>query len=117
MPLIKIQKRGQFTIPTAICFRFGLADGDFIKVSVKATSIVLTPKVVIDRPKFPNADKDYSPAQRRAIDARLAESDADIKKGRTYGPFDTAEKWLRPLKPGSKNSKEQRKAQDHANEA
>ena len=91
MPLIRIQKKGQFTIPTAIRSRLGLTDGDFFEVSVKATSIVLTPKLVIDRSKFPKADKDYTPSQRQAINARLAKSDADIKQGRTHGPFDTAE--------------------------
>jgi hypothetical protein len=45
---------------------------------------------VIDRSKFPNADE-YTPAQRRIIDALLGKADADIKRGRTYGPFNTAE--------------------------
>lgn len=102
MSLIKIQKKGQFTIPTAIRSRLGLADGDFVEVSIKSTSIVLTPKMVIDRSKFPNADKDYTPAQRKAIDARLAKSDADIKKGRTHGPFDTAEEMTASVEAGIK---------------
>jgi hypothetical protein len=39
---------------------------------------------------FPNADDDYTPAQRRIIDARLDKADDDVKRGRTYGPFHTA---------------------------
>jgi hypothetical protein len=37
-------------------------------------------------PKLPTADDEYTPAQRRAIDARLAEA----RKGPYYGPFKTA---------------------------
>jgi hypothetical protein len=52
---------------------------------------VLTPKLVIDRSEFANADDEYTSAQRRIIDARLAKSDEDIRHGRVFGPFDTAE--------------------------
>ena len=34
---------------------------------------------------------EYTPQQRRVIEARLAKADRDIKTGRVYGPFDTAE--------------------------
>jgi len=33
---------------------------------------------------------EYTPAQRRAIDADIAASMADLKYGRVHGPFDTA---------------------------
>ena len=33
--------------------------------------IVITPRLLIDRSQFPNADDEYTPAQRRIIDARL----------------------------------------------
>ena len=60
--------------------------------------IVLTPKIVIDRSKFPNADDEYTPAQRRIIDARLAESDEGIRQGRTFGPFNSAEEMVASMK-------------------
>jgi bifunctional DNA-binding transcriptional regulator/antitoxin component of YhaV-PrlF toxin-antitoxin module len=41
--------------------------------------------------KLPNADDEFTPAQRRTIDARLAKADEDVKAGRVYGPFSTAE--------------------------
>lgn len=53
--------------------------------------IILTPKLVMDRLSFPNTDQEYTPAQRRIIDARLAKSTEDIKKGKTHGPFETHE--------------------------
>ena len=40
-------------------------------------------------PKLPSADDEYTPEQRRIVDARLAESKDDLKKGRTFGPFET----------------------------
>jgi len=42
-------------------------------------------------PKLPTADDEYTPQQRRSIDARLAKADEDIKHGRVYGPFSTAD--------------------------
>jgi hypothetical protein len=38
-------------------------------------------------PKLPSADDEYTPVQRRVIDARLDEA----AKGPYYGPFDTAD--------------------------
>jgi hypothetical protein len=50
--------------------------------SIKRGKIGITPTVVIDRTKFPTADDEYTPEQRRVIDARLDKADADIKAGR-----------------------------------
>ena len=36
--------------------------------------------------------------QRRMIDARLAKSDEDLKRGRTFGPFNTAEEMISSMK-------------------
>lgn len=53
---------------------------------------------MIDRAQFPNADDEYTPAQRRIIDARLDESEEDLKKGRTLGPFSTAADMIAQMK-------------------
>lgn len=53
-------------------------------------------------PKLPNADGEYTPFQRRAIDARLAEA----MKSRTHGPFNTADEMIAHMKAGfTKNSR------------
>jgi hypothetical protein len=44
--------------------------------------------------KRPPADADYTPAQRRVIEARLRESENDLKKGRVHGPFETHQAML-----------------------
>ena len=60
--------------------------------------IVLTPKLVIDRSTFPNANDEYTPSQRRVIDARLNESEDDFRKGRTAGPFKSAREMIAHMK-------------------
>lgn len=54
-------------------------------------AMTIPTKVVIGPSSFPTADGDYTPAQRRAIDAQLAEAGEDIKHGRVHGPFKTHE--------------------------
>jgi hypothetical protein len=81
--LVKIHRKGQMTLPTGLRAQAG---------------IVLTPTVAIDRSKFSNADDEYTPEQRRIIDARLAESEEDLKRGRTFGPFNTAEEMITSMK-------------------
>ena len=65
-----------------------------VEATFQRGHIVLKPKVVIDRSAIPNADEEYTPAQRRIINARLARADEKIKKGRTYGPFNTADEMI-----------------------
>jgi AbrB family looped-hinge helix DNA binding protein len=87
--IIRVQRKGQVTIPTRIRIQVGLADGDLVEARAERGKIVLTPKMVVDR--------EYTPGQRRIIDARLAESLDDLKKGRTYGPFETHEEMIKSL--------------------
>ena len=79
-----LKDKNQLVVPPSIQRRAGFKIGDQLefKVSGGIVSIV---------PKLPSANDEYTPAQRRVIDARLANSEADIKHGRVYGPFDTAE--------------------------
>src|SRR6266498_1956355 len=98
MSIVKVQHKGQMTIPRDIRSQVGLADGDLVEVKATRGKIVITPKLVIDRSKFPNADDEYTPEQRRIIDARLDESEEDLKKGRTFGPFNTADEMIASMK-------------------
>jgi AbrB family looped-hinge helix DNA binding protein len=94
----KIQHKGQVTIPTSVRRKAGLSKGDLVNFAFRRGQIVITPRVVIDRSQFPNADDEYTPAQRRIIDARLDESEEQLKKGLGYGPFDTAEEMIAHMK-------------------
>jgi AbrB family looped-hinge helix DNA binding protein len=81
--IVKIQRKGQVTIPTRLRAQVGLVDGDLVEAKAERGKIVLTPKLIVDR--------EYTPAQRRVIDARLAVSLEQAKKGETFGPFETHE--------------------------
>ena len=84
--LVRVQRKGQVTIPTRLRAQVGLVDGDLVEARAHRGKIVLTPKSVVDR--------EYTPAQRRAIDARLAEGLADIEAGRTFGPFNSSDEMI-----------------------
>jgi AbrB family looped-hinge helix DNA binding protein len=103
--LVRVQHKGQMTIPSTVRAAVGLAEGDLVDVRAVGHKIVITPQLVIDRSKFPTAD-DYTPEQRRAIDASLAESE----KGPYYGPFQSGaeiaafmKKRLRRARPSKSN--------------
>lgn len=81
---LKIQPRGQVTIPLQLWNQVGLASGGLLEARARRGSIVLTPKV-------PALDEDYTPAQRRFVDRRLAKGLEDIRRGRLHGPFATIE--------------------------
>ena len=95
--LVKIHRKGQMTLPSQMRTAIGVAEGDLVEAKVERGKIVLTPKVVIDRSQFPNADDEYTPAQRRVIDARLAKSQKEYKQGRSFGPFNRAEDMIASL--------------------
>ncbi len=82
---VKVQRKGQITIPIRLRVQVGLDDGDLVEARAERGKIVLTPKPLVGR----DADGEYTPAQRRAIDTRLAQSLEQAKKGETYGPFET----------------------------
>jgi AbrB family looped-hinge helix DNA binding protein len=94
----RIQHKGQVTIPTSVRRQAGLSKGDLVNFAFQRGKIIITPKLVIDRSRFPNADDEYTPENRRIIDVRLAEGLADIKAGRVYGPFETHEALMKSLR-------------------
>ena len=76
--LVKVQHKGQMTIPSRVRSAVGLADGGMVEVKAVGKTIVITPRLVIERAKPQAGD-----AQRRTIDASLTEAE----KGPFYGPF------------------------------
>ena len=106
----RIQNRGQVTIPTAVRRQAGLAKGDLVNFAFRRGKIVITPTLRIDRSKFPTADDEYTPAQRRIIDARLDKADRDIKAGRVHGPFNNASEAVKFLHREISSRRGKRKA-------
>jgi AbrB family looped-hinge helix DNA binding protein len=101
MSLVKIQRKGQMTLPTRVRTAVGLADGDLVDVKVTGRRIVITPTLVIDRSKFPTADGEYTPEQRRMIDARLDKAE----KGPFFGPFKNGDEVAAFLKKRQRSAK------------
>src|ERR1700683_1065041 len=102
--LVKIHRKGQMTLPIKLRSLAGISEGDLVEAAFQRGKIVITPKLVIDRSQFPTADEEYTPAQRRTIDARLAKSDEDIKHGRVYGPFNSAEEMAASIESNTRKS-------------
>ena len=57
---------------------------------------------MIDRSRFPTADDEHTPKQRRAIDRGIAQSLKEIDRGRSYGPFDSHAAFVASLRSESK---------------
>jgi AbrB family looped-hinge helix DNA binding protein len=92
IPISKLGQRRQVVIPKEICEELGLQVGDFVEVTSAAGKVVIKPKKIVD------ADDILTPAQRAVIDKGLAEAEEDIRAGRVYGPFDSADAMLRSLR-------------------
>ena len=65
---------------------------------------------MIDRSKFPTADDEYTPAQRRVIDREIAKGLADVKAGRLHGTFETHEDMLKFLHTEVRKARQKPKA-------
>ena|SRR2546425_36368 len=81
---IRVKNKAKLVVPTSVRRRAGIKAGDRLEFKVSGGVINIIPKL-------PTADDEYTPQQRRIIDARLAQSAEDVKQGRTYGPFDSAD--------------------------
>lgn len=86
MSLVKVKPKGEVILPTALRERAGLNVGDLLEARFEKGKITLTPKSLIDR--------------------RIEEGLEDIRRGRTHGPFDTADQMIESLQ---RNMKERAK--------
>jgi AbrB family looped-hinge helix DNA binding protein len=93
MALVKVTPKYQVTIPTLVRRKMGVGAGDVLEAKIEKGKITLTPKAIAD-----GSDPEYTPEQKRAIDMRLAKSLAEVKKGLTFGPFDTADEMIASMR-------------------
>lgn len=94
MPLVTVKNKYQVVIPAVVRKQAGIRVGDLLEAKVERGKVTFTPKSVIDR--------------------GIAESLEDFKRGRSYGPFDTAEEMIASLhanvkKPGAGKSNRARR--------
>ncbi len=75
-----VKKKSPIVVPDSLRRQAGIKVGDRVEFKVSGGIINIIPKL-------PSADDEYTPAQRKPIDAQLKEA----SKGPYYGPFRTAE--------------------------
>ena len=75
-----VVKKTPIVVPEVLRRRAGIKPGDRLEFKVSGGIINIIPQV-------PSAEDEYTPVQRRAILAEIAEA----QKGPYYGPFDTAD--------------------------
>ncbi|PYP82668.1 MAG: hypothetical protein DMF61_25735 [Blastocatellia bacterium AA13] len=78
MSLVRVKTKGQVTLPSTLREKAGLNVGDLLEAKLEKGKITLAPKTLVDR--------------------RIDEALTDIRKGRTYGPFDSADEMVASLK-------------------
>jgi len=82
MTAVKIGVTRQVVIPKKLHDKLGLVPGDYLEVELAGDHLVFTPKALVEK--------------------RLAESLADIRKGRVHGPFTSASAVVRSLHKNKK---------------
>jgi hypothetical protein len=80
---VKNNNKMPLVVPPAVRRKARFKSGQELEFRVSAGVITIVPRM-------PDKDGEYTPQQRRAIDTRVAEGLADIKAGRTFGPFNSA---------------------------
>jgi AbrB family looped-hinge helix DNA binding protein len=84
MALVTVKNKFQVVIPQRVRDEVGVAVGDLLEARAEKGRIIFEPKSLIDR--------------------GIAESLADFKAGRTFGPFRTHKEFLASLHKASKDS-------------
>ena len=91
---VTVRNKTPLMVPDQVRRRAGLKHGDEVEFKVSGGVINIVPKL-------PFADDEYTPAQRRVIDARLQVA----RKGPYYGPFETAHEAIAFLRKEIRNRK------------
>ena len=81
---VTIKEQSQLLVPSKLQRRAGFKLGDRLEFKVSQGIITISAKPA-------PAENEYTPEQRRQIDASLAKADEDVKAGRVHGPFSLTE--------------------------
>ncbi len=77
MSLVTVKHKYQVVIPGAVRQKVGISVGDLLEATVQRGKIVFSPKAAVDR--------------------EIAEGLEDLRQGRAYGPFRSANEMIRAL--------------------
>lgn len=92
MAIIKIGPKHQITIPKDIFKKLSLEVGDILEAEVKGSGIFISPNKLIPRNQAWFWTKEWQ--------KREKEAEEDIRRGKVYGPFESAKELLKFLKKG-----------------
>src|SRR5580693_3157104 len=95
---VTVNNKKDLVVPQSVRRQAGIKSGDRLEFRVSGGIINIIPEL-------PSADDEYTPAQRRVIDAQLTEA----KKGPYHGPFSTADQAIKYLNKELRARKIQRK--------
>lgn len=83
MSLVRINTKGEVTLPSLVRKRAGVGVGDLLEVKLESGKITLTPASLVEQ--------------------RLDEGLEDIRNGRAYGPLDSADELIDCLRSKSRS--------------
>ena len=81
MPVIKVLRHGQITLPKELREVLGVKEGDILEAEMKENQVVLKPKTLID--KIPESESELSEQGK----AKIIEAIEDYEKKKMSGPF------------------------------
>jgi len=84
MPVIKVLRHGQITLPKELREVLGVKEGDILEAEMKENQVVLKPKTLID--KIPESESELSEQGK----AKIREAIEGYEKKRMNGPFRSA---------------------------
>ena len=90
MPLVKVKKYCQITLPSAIRKKCRIDEGDYLEIEEKDGAMVLKPVKIVHPDEAYFYSKEWQKGE--------AEADKDIAKGDVIGPFDNLADGLNALK-------------------
>ena len=103
---ITFKATAPLVVPPSVQRKARLKAGDQVEFKATPGRITIVSKPPAAHPATPRAaDDEYTPEQRRIIEAQLAEGLEDIKKGRTYGPFNTVQEMIASIEGNIKRSR------------
>ena len=88
MPMSKITRHGQVTLPASVRKQLGIEEGDLVEIEVEDERAVLVPKKLVDKSQAYFWTKRWQDAER--------EADEDIKAGRVKA-FDSVDELIKDL--------------------
>jgi AbrB family looped-hinge helix DNA binding protein len=100
---VTVKGNAPLIVPPSVRRRVGLKSGDKVVFQTDGRVITILPKEELD------VDDEYTPAQRKIIDAEIAEGLAEIRRGEFYGPFKSAKEMAEFLEGDIAKSRRERK--------